>query len=154
MPQLIIPPAAFPPNTGRKAFLFKLVSRVGGRKLSLCAHRCLEYTPPPPHPSVWRSLGHRVGLIRRDGDLIARHYIPVMLGKTDYRCTYVTVTPFLAPESWLFPRGQLQLETRAPLTSTSVLPWVYGEFCEYKLWQRQMIIHCWWAGSSAVLLHQ
>lgn len=54
----------------------------------------------------------------------------------------------------LFPRGELQMRDESPLTSASVLPWVYGEFCEYKLWLRQMIIHCWWAGSSAVLLHQ
>lgn len=106
-------------------------------------------------PSVRRCLGHRVGLIKRDEDFIARHYIPVTLGETDYRCTYVTVTPFLAPESWLFFLVEnSKLETRALLTSTSVLPWVYGEFCEYKLWLRQMIIHCWWAGSSTVLLHQ
>lgn len=46
------------------------------------------------------------------------------------------------------------MRDKSPLTFTSVLPWVYGEFCEYKLWLRQMIIHCWWAGPSGVLLHQ
>lgn len=54
--------------------------------------------------------------------------------------------------------------TLSPLRGLTATPWApspprlfcleCGEFCEYKLWLGQMITHCRWAGSSAVLLHQ
>lgn len=94
------PSCTFPPNTGCEAFLFELVSCVGGRKLSLCAHGCLEHwnntfplSAVVSGPQTWA-----------DKERMGSHY----------QCTYVTVIPFLAADFWPFLLAENWLTPEPP----------------------------------------
>lgn len=100
----------FPPNTGCEAFWFKLVSCVGGRKLSLCAHGCLESWN---NISVYcfpqrRISGHRVGQISLQGIILLwqQHTSPVYICD----CNSFSSTWFVT----LFSSRRTPNETREP----------------------------------------
>lgn len=63
--------------------------------------------------------------MKRGWDVIAGHYFTVAFSEADYRCTYVSVNPFLAADFWLFLLTENWLRPLSSLTSACLLPWVY-----------------------------